>query len=166
MVIPPRSGRSRNRPYSPLWYRSGQLLQGDAKSGSGVSVRRGIPMTRNRQEVGHESAWERYMEAERRDLEARRGGHLARLLGIVVSSEPDRELERFALEDQRRAQEGLVELRDSSGELSHKHIDELSPEDRPARAEAERVRAAWLKERLKCGEIFSNFSREKRLQRS
>ena len=87
----------------------------------------------------HDEAWERYMEAERRHLEDRRTGHLARLLDGPLPEESSEELERMAREDQHRAEEGLVELMSPSGELSYKHIDEVTPEDREARAEAERA---------------------------
>lgn len=46
----------------------------------------------------------------------------------------------------RQAEEGLVALM-SSGELSYKTLDELFPEDMPARIAAERLRTAWLKKR-------------------
>ena len=42
---------------------------------------------------------------------------------------------------------GLVELGSPHGEVSYKHIDELTPEDRQARAEAERVLMGWIIER-------------------
>jgi hypothetical protein len=87
----------------------------------------------------HDEAWERYMEAERRHLEDRRTGHLARLLDGPLPEESSEELERMAREDQHRAEEGLVELMSPSGELSYKHIDEVTSEDREARAEAERA---------------------------
>ena len=94
----------------------------------------------------HDEAWERYMEAERH-LEDRRTGHLARLLDGPLPEEPSEELERMAREDQHRAEEGLVELMSPSGELSYEHIDEVTPEDREARAEAERVLMNRIMER-------------------
>lgn len=39
------------------------------------------------QERKHEEAWERYMSAERRDLELRRNGLLVRLLSVLLSEE-------------------------------------------------------------------------------
>ncbi len=86
-----------------------------------------------------EEAWERFMEAERRHLDDRRAGHLARLLDGPLPGETAEELRLLAREDQRRAEEGLVELRSAGGEVSYKHIDELTLEDRQARAEAERA---------------------------
>jgi hypothetical protein len=74
-------------------------------------------------------------------------GHLARLPGGPLPGESAEELQLLAAEDQRRADEGLVELRSPRGEVSYKHIDELTPEDRQARAEAERVLMSWIIER-------------------
>jgi hypothetical protein len=56
-------------------------------------------------------------------------------------------LQRLSSEDERQAEEGLVALM-SDGEVSYKHIDKLTPEDRPARIAAKRLRTAWIKERL------------------
>ena len=95
----------------------------------------------------HDEAWQRFMEAERRHLEDRRTGHLARLLGGPLPGESAEELQLLTAEDQRRADEGLVELGSPRGEVSYKHIDELTPEDRQARAEAERVLMSWIIER-------------------
>jgi hypothetical protein len=55
-------------------------------------------------------------------------------------------LERLASEDRRQAEEGLVALT-SGGKVFYKHVDELCPEDMPARIAANRVRTTWLKER-------------------
>ena len=92
------------------------------------------------------AAWERFMQEELRELELRKGGQLARLLGEPLPGEPPAALERLALEDQRQAEEGLVALM-SSGKVSYKHLDELSEKDRPARIAANRLRTTWLKER-------------------
>jgi hypothetical protein len=105
-------------------------------------------MEENEHPVRNKRAWAAYMEAERRELELRRSGHLARILGISQASEARGELARLALDDQRRAEAGLVELRSPDGEVSYKQIEALTPEDRTARAEAERVRAEWLRRRL------------------
>ena len=94
-----------------------------------------------------DEAWERFIEAERRHLEDRRAGHLARLLGGPLPGESAEELRLLAWEDQRRAEEGLVELRGSGGEISYKHIDELTLEDRHGRAEAERALMNRIMER-------------------
>jgi hypothetical protein len=55
-------------------------------------------------------------------------------------------LDRLAQEDQSRAEEGLVEVL-QEGERLFKHIDELTPDDVPGRARAERVRISWIKAR-------------------
>jgi hypothetical protein len=95
-----------------------------------------------------EEAWERFMEAERRRLDDRRTGHLARLLDGPLPGESAEELRLLAWEDQRRAEEGLVDLRRSpGGEVSYKHIDDLTLEDRQARAEAERALMNRIMER-------------------
>jgi hypothetical protein len=94
-----------------------------------------------------EEAWERFMEAERRHLGDRRTGHLARLLDGPLPGESAEELRLLAWEDQRRAEEGLVELRSPGGVVSYKHIDELTLEDRQARAEAERALMNRIMER-------------------
>jgi hypothetical protein len=92
------------------------------------------------------AAWERFMKAELRELELRKGGQLASLLGEPLPGEPPAELERLASEDRRQAEEGLVALM-RGGKVSYKRVDELTPEDRPARIAANRLREAWLKER-------------------
>jgi hypothetical protein len=95
----------------------------------------------------NEEAWERFIEAERRHLDDRRAGHLARLLDGPLPGESAEELRLLAWEDQRRAEARLVELRSPSGEVSYKHIDELTLEDRQARAEAERALMNRMMER-------------------
>jgi hypothetical protein len=92
------------------------------------------------------AAWEQFMQEELRELELRKDGQLARLLGQALPGEPPAALERLALEDQRQAKEGLVALM-SGGKVSYKHLDELCPEDMPARGAAKRLRTTWLKER-------------------
>lgn len=98
-------------------------------------------------EAKHQELWERYMEVERRELEMRRDGQLARALGRALPGESAEELERLAEEDRRRAEQGLLDLR-RGNEVWYKHIDEITPDDRPARLEAENARTAWLKSRL------------------
>jgi hypothetical protein len=93
-----------------------------------------------------QAAWERFMQRELRELELRKGGHLAKLLGEPLPGEPPAALERLALEDQKQAEEGLVALM-SGGKVSYKHLDELSEKDMPARIAANRLRTTWLKER-------------------
>ena len=94
-----------------------------------------------------EGAWERFMESERRHLDSRLAGHLGRLLDGPLSGESAEELRLLAWEDQRRAEAGLVELRSPGGEVFYKHIDDLTLEDRQARAEAERALMNRIMER-------------------
>ena len=96
----------------------------------------------------YEELWEQYMEVEHRELEQRRSGQLGRALGRALPGESQGELDRISTEDQRRAEEGLVELREGD-EVWYKPIAELTREDRPARIESENARAAWISERLK-----------------
>jgi hypothetical protein len=104
------------------------------------------------------ATWERFMQGELRELELRKGGQLARLLGQPLPGEPQAVLERLALEDQKQAEEGLVALM-SGGKVSYKHLDELSEKDMPARIAASTLRSTWLKERqdgwLGRGEVTS-----------
>jgi hypothetical protein len=93
-----------------------------------------------------EAAWERFMRAERRELGLRKDGQLAELLGQALRGESPAALQRLAFEDRRQAEEGLVALM-RGGKLSYKLLDELSPEDVPARVAANRLRMTWLKER-------------------
>jgi hypothetical protein len=92
------------------------------------------------------ATWERFMQAELRELELRKDGQLAKLLGEPLPGEPPAALERLACEDQRQAEEGLVALM-SGGKVFYKQLDELSSEDLPARIAANRARTTWLKER-------------------
>jgi hypothetical protein len=92
------------------------------------------------------AAWERFMQTELRELELRKEGQLAKLLGEPLPGEPPAALRRLASEDQRQAEEGLVALM-SMGKVSYKHLDELSEEDMPSRIAANRARTTWLKER-------------------
>jgi hypothetical protein len=90
--------------------------------------------------------WEQFMQEELRELELRKGGQLARLLGEPLPEEPPAALERLASEDRRQAEEGLVALM-RGGKLLYKHVGELTSEDMPARVAANRLRTTWLKER-------------------
>jgi hypothetical protein len=99
-----------------------------------------------RSRVQQAAAWERFVQAELRELELRKGGQLATLLGEPLPGEPPAALERLASEDQRQAEEGLVALT-SGGKVFYKHVDELCPKDMPTRIAANRVRTKWLKER-------------------
>jgi hypothetical protein len=90
--------------------------------------------------------WEQFMQVELRELMLRKEGQLARLLGKPLPGEPPAVLQQLSSEDQRQAEEGLVALM-SDGEVYYKRLDELTPEDRPARIAAKRLRTAWIKER-------------------
>jgi hypothetical protein len=92
------------------------------------------------------TAWESFMQAERRELELRKDGQLSRLLGEPLPGEAPAALQRLASEDRRQAEEGLVALM-SEGEVFYKHIEELSEEDMSVRIAANRMRMTWLKER-------------------
>ncbi len=92
------------------------------------------------------AAWERFMGTERRELELRKEGQLSQLLGEALPGESPAALERLASEDRKQARKGLVALM-SSGKASYKRLEELCPEDMPARIAANRARTGWLKER-------------------
>lgn len=98
------------------------------------------------------AAWERFMRAERHELELRKDGQLAKVLGEPLPQESPAALRRLASEDRRQAEEGLVALM-SNGKLSYKHIDALSEGDMPARIAANRLRTTWIKERRDGGFI-------------
>lgn len=97
--------------------------------------------------MDEQALWERYMEVERRELEDRKNGELAKVLGEALPDESQEELDRLAAEDRQRAEEDLVELREGD-EIWFKHIDELTREDRQPRIEAQRRRINWAQERL------------------
>jgi hypothetical protein len=94
-----------------------------------------------------EAGWEEFLELERRALEARRGGQLRRDLGDVLPGESSEYIEQLGHDDQRRAEEGLVEIMEE-GKPFYKHIDELTYEDRLGRIRAEMARRLWLQARL------------------
>ena len=93
-----------------------------------------------------DAAWALFMQTELRELELRKDGQLAELLGEPQPGESPDLLWRFASEDRRQAEEGLVALM-SGGKVSYKRLDELSQADQPARIAARRARTGWLKER-------------------
>jgi hypothetical protein len=86
------------------------------------------------------------MQEERQELELRKGGQLARMLGEPLPGEPRAEMLRLVSEDRKQAEEGLVALM-SDGEVFYKHLEDLSEGDVPARIAAISSRTAWLKER-------------------
>ena len=95
----------------------------------------------------HQELWEQYMQVERKELAQRKSGQLGRALGRALPGESQEELDRMAEEDQRKAEQGLVELR-SGDEVWFKHIDEITREDRQARIDSENARTTWIRERL------------------
>ncbi len=101
-------------------------------------------------EERHRRAWERLMEAERREVEDRCRGQLSKALsGPILPGETRTELERLGEEDRALAEKGLVELKDAEGVVRFKHVDDLVPEDREDRARAQGARVAWLTERTR-----------------
>jgi hypothetical protein len=105
---------------------------------------------RSRQEecirARQEAAWAMFMQAELRELELRKDGQLARLLGEPLPGEQPAAVLQLASEDRRQAEEGVVALM-SNGKVYYKHLVELSEEDMAARVAAKRLRTTWLKER-------------------
>jgi hypothetical protein len=98
--------------------------------------------------VHYEEAWELYLEAERRELEMRKEGHLAKLLGGPLPDESPEEVKRIAEDDRLKALEGLVALKTESGEIVYQPLEDLTTQDRRRiRAEGERV--DWIVERRK-----------------
>jgi hypothetical protein len=92
--------------------------------------------------------FDEFMEMERARLQEHASGKLARALGHALPGESQEELERIALQDQRLAQEGMVKLKVGQ-EVSYKHIEELTREDRQARIAAESEEVEWLMSRLR-----------------
>jgi hypothetical protein len=91
--------------------------------------------------------WEIFMSGERKTLSERANGRLGYALRTTLPGESREELDRLIEEDRRLAQTGLVSLVAEDGTVSHKHVDELKPEDMPARQRAEVARLDWLMER-------------------
>ena len=98
-------------------------------------------------------AWKSFIQSEQRELELRKDGQLAKLLGEPLPEESSASLERLACADQSQAEEGLVAIM-SGGKISYKPLEELSEEDVSARVAANRSRMAWLKER---GEVWGGY---------
>ncbi len=92
------------------------------------------------------AAWKSFVQEELRELELRKDGQLARLLGESLPGESPEVLQRLAFEDRRQAEEGLVALM-RNGKVFYKHVEGLTEEDMPARIAANRLRTTWLKER-------------------
>jgi hypothetical protein len=97
--------------------------------------------------VRMQCSWERFLNTERRTLEARRRGQLAKALLRALPRESQQEVDRMTSEDQHRAKEGLVELRSEEGASSYKPVEQLAPNDRKQRMRAELRRLEWFIER-------------------
>ena len=102
--------------------------------------------SRRQKAEDQETLWREFMEMERREIEKRKAGQLARLLGDPLPGELPEALEQLAAHDRTQAESGLVALM-SGGKTIYKPLEELSPEDMPARIAANRLRVTWLKER-------------------
>ena len=143
--------------------RLGQLRDGEHRDESADQWQSNLPQERaeeRRQEKLEErsrlreeersrarkAAWESFMRKERREVELRKEGQLAELLGEALAGEPPAALRRLAREDQRQAEEGLVALT-SNGKMYYKLVEELTEADMAARIAAARLRESWLKER-------------------
>lgn len=101
---------------------------------------------RKRKQAEEAAAWKHFVQAEQRQLQLRKEGQLAKLLGEPLPGELPAILQRLASEDRIQAERGLVALT-SGGKTFYKAIDDLGPEDMPARIAANRLRTTWLKER-------------------
>lgn len=102
--------------------------------------------TRERKRAEEADAWQHFVRNERRQLQMRKDGQLERLLGAPLPGEIPELLRGLADEDRRQAERGLVALM-SGGKTSYKRLEDLEPEDMPARIAANRLRTTWLKER-------------------
>jgi hypothetical protein len=91
--------------------------------------------------------WEIFMSEERKALVERANGRLGYALRTTLPGESQEDIDRLIEEDRRLAQTGLVSLVAEDGTVSHKHVDELTPEDMPSRQRAEVARLDWLMER-------------------
>jgi hypothetical protein len=101
---------------------------------------------RKRKEAEEAAAWKHFVQAEQRQLQLRKDGQLANQLGEPLPGELPEILQRLASKDRIQAERGLVALT-SGGKTFYKAIDDLVPEDMPARTAAARLRTTWLKER-------------------
>jgi len=90
--------------------------------------------------------WREFMENERREIQLRQDGQLLKHLGAPMPGELPVMLQRLAAHDQTQAERGLVALM-SGGNTVYKPLEDLQPEDMPARIAANRLRTTWLKER-------------------
>jgi hypothetical protein len=110
----------------------------------GLALKR--EQTRERKQAEDAATWKHFVRNEHRQLQLRKEGQLARLLGAPLPGELPALLEKLASDDQRQAERGLVALM-SGGKTWYKRVEDLEPEDMPARIAANRLRTTWLKER-------------------
>ena len=127
-------------------HRDEQAKQWQEESARKRNKERSRTKQEERKRLEQEAAWEQFMQTELQELELRKSGQLKELLGEPLPGESHEVLKHLARQDRRQAEDGLVALM-SGGELSYKTIDELCPEDMPARIAAERLRTSWLKKR-------------------
>lgn len=100
-------------------------------------------------EDAHVASWqERFAQAEDRELINRQEGQLGKLLGAPLPDESPQEIRELGVEDQERAKEGLVELMSRSGDITYKHIDDLTSQDRMAKIRADGKRIVWIADRI------------------
>jgi hypothetical protein len=102
--------------------------------------------TRKRKLVEEEEAWKDFLKSERHEIKLRQDGQLARMLGKPLPGEVAATLQKLAAHDQMQAERGLVALM-AGGFTTYKALEDLRPEDMPARIAAIRLRTTWLKER-------------------
>jgi hypothetical protein len=70
--------------------------------------------------------WDGFMQMERTKLRERCEGKLRRALGRPLPGESVEQLNRIGEHDRRRAEQGLVAIKEG-GKISYMHIDDLSP---------------------------------------
>jgi hypothetical protein len=92
--------------------------------------------------------WEGFMQTERWQLRERREGKLRKALGVPLAGESFEQLDRIGEWDRVRAEQGLVPIMGECGDITYKHIDDLSRIDMHFRIAAEGVTLEWLKERV------------------
>ena len=126
------------------WQPSFALERAEKRKQAQLEERRRLKAEENRRAC--KAAWESFMRRERRELELRKEGQLAELLGEALAGETPAALQRLAREDQRQAEEGLVALT-SNGKVYYKLVEDLEEGDMGVRIAADRLREAWLKER-------------------
>ena len=84
---------------------------------------------------------------ERTKLRERSEGKLRRALGMALPGEAKEQLDRIGADDRRRAEQGIVSIKEG-GKISYKHIDDLSSLDMRFVSAAQREEVGWLKERV------------------